>query len=498
MNSISFQVPVGQRQLFLDDVGIASLENLDRTMHQPRKLGAVIRPDPSIGISSHQTRTAPVWDPDEQVFKFLIHGHPDDMTVNACSYFESKDGLHWTKPSLKQVEYNGSMDNNYLLVDTGTHQLAPHHFVRDPEDPDPTRRFKGASLFHRRTDGKTDEPGVGFLVSSDARKWRALDCQRVRSSDEHNMSYDPISNQFILTVKQGGTRGGRAVWLSTSQDFENWTEPKLIFEADERDQELGRQNIKDRLSDSSLHKPLYNDAEAYNVDVYNMGVFRYEGLYIGMPAMYHAVGNVPNYPNTDGFQLVQLACSRDLKKWRRLGEREAFIGPSPLGAGAYDLTQILGPSNAVIRDDELWFYYTGLKYRAHWKYVGEYPNGEHVQLPGFDADIGAICLAVLRRDGFISLDADERGGKFRTEPFVLTSDNLFVNVDASRGECCIEALDADGILMAKSTLLKGDLLQDKVNWKQGGLKSLKGKIVSLRFTLYNAEFYSYWFCGSTE
>jgi len=74
-----------------------------------------------------------------------------------------------------------------------------------------------------------------------------------------------------------------------------------------------------------------------------MGVFRYEGLYMGMPAMYHAVGKIPNYPNTDGFHLVQLTSSRNLKNWQRPGERRAFIGPSPMGAGTYDLTQIIGP-----------------------------------------------------------------------------------------------------------------------------------------------------------
>ncbi len=492
MHSVSFHIPVGQRQLFLDDVGIAVVENLTRTMHQPRKLGAVIRPDCSIGISSHQTRTAPVWDPSEKVFKFLILGRPDDMTANACSYFESVDGLHWTKPSLRQVEYQGSPDNNYILVDTGTYQLAPHLFVRDPDDPDPTRRYKGASFFRRQIDAQRSEPAVGFFVSPDARSWKMLDCPGVRSSDEQNMSFDPISNQFILTVKQRGTRGDRAVWLSTSQDFEHWTEPELIFEADERDQELGRQNIEARFADSSLHKPLYNDPEAYKVDVYNMGVFRYEGLYIGMPAMYHAAGNVPNYPNTDGFHLLQLACSRDLKNWQRLGDRKEFIGPSPLGAGAYDLTQIIGPSNAIVRGDELWFYYTGLKYRAHWEYIGEYPNGRHVPLPGFDADIGAICLAVLRTDGFVSLDADEAGGTMQTERFVLTGDDLYVNIHAPKGECRIQMLDADDALLAESVPVTGDLLRGKVVWGQGELGSLQKQIVSLRFALHSASLYSYW------
>jgi len=91
-------VPVNRRQLFLDDTGIEMIDNLSREMHQPRKLGAVIRPDCSIGITSHQTRTAPIWDPDEQIYKFLVHGRPDDMTLGACSYFETRMGFIGPSP----------------------------------------------------------------------------------------------------------------------------------------------------------------------------------------------------------------------------------------------------------------------------------------------------------------------------------------------------------------------------------------------------------------
>ena len=44
-NDPTFRVPPGERQLFLDDVGISEINNLNRTMHQPAKKGAVIRPD---------------------------------------------------------------------------------------------------------------------------------------------------------------------------------------------------------------------------------------------------------------------------------------------------------------------------------------------------------------------------------------------------------------------------------------------------------------------
>ena len=70
-NRAAFRVPLGERQLFLDDHGIASIEHLERTMHQPTKKGAVIRPDPAKG-GSFQIRSAPLWDPKEELLKLLV------------------------------------------------------------------------------------------------------------------------------------------------------------------------------------------------------------------------------------------------------------------------------------------------------------------------------------------------------------------------------------------------------------------------------------------
>src|SRR5438105_15005708 len=64
-------VPAGQRQLFLDDQGIAKLVNLKRTMHQPVKRGAVLKPDRP-WETVLQTRCAPVWDENKQVFKLWM------------------------------------------------------------------------------------------------------------------------------------------------------------------------------------------------------------------------------------------------------------------------------------------------------------------------------------------------------------------------------------------------------------------------------------------
>ena len=59
-----FRFPAGERQLFLDDFGIARIDDLQRTMHRPAKKGAVIRPNWAIGEAGVYTRSAPVWDPE--------------------------------------------------------------------------------------------------------------------------------------------------------------------------------------------------------------------------------------------------------------------------------------------------------------------------------------------------------------------------------------------------------------------------------------------------
>ena len=281
-----------------------------------------------------------------------------------------------------------------------------------------------------------DHTNGGNLIKTGIRTIKGLGI-RIKS----NFSFDPKEHLFIVTVKHGGPYG-RAVLVSTSKDFKQWTESKLNFGADEVDQELGRKNIDQRLADPALQPMYYEPNPAvYNVDVYNMGVFRYEGLYIGMPALYHATGPVPNYPNTVGFHLIQLVCSRDLQTWLRLGDRRTFIGPSRLDSGAYDLTQILPPSAPVIRGDELSFYYTGLKWRGSFTYVGKFPNGKYVPVRGKDRAGGAVCLAVLRRDGFVSLDADDKPGTIETQHFRVAAGNLHVNANVFDGELRVEVLE---------------------------------------------------------
>jgi len=302
---------------------------------------------------------------------------------------------------------------------------------------------------------------------------------RIPSADESNMSYDALTGTYIATLKVAGPFG-RSHAVATSEDFEHWTQPKLLYHADAEDQKRGKVRILARLADPTRQDPVYNDPRHYEVDIYNVAVFGYEDLYIILPALFHKTGPRPE-GNTDGFHHVQLACSRNLMSWTRLADRQPFIDTSPVGE-AWDTMGMLPPSAPLVRGDELWFYYTASKYRA--------------KPPSPPPSNGAVCLAVLRRDGFMSLDAGEKPGTLLTKPFVLTGTKLLVNADVADGALEVELLDAKGNTVAVSEPVLGDQLRATVRWKSGNLADMKGKRITLRFKLRNGSFYSFWVGGS--
>ena len=226
-----------------------------------------------------------------------------------------------------------------------------------------------------------------------------------------------------------------------------------------------------------------------------MGVFKYESIYIGLPTFYHAVGQ--DGANTDGFQAVQLVSTRDLRSWNRVGNRSWFLGPSRAGSGAYDLLELLGPSNVIVANDTLLMYYTGLKTRA--------PDQAPDYAP-LEMDQGAICLATLRRDGWVSVGPAMPNSTaiVTTKKFIAPmSGKLYINADASRSgvRACLGCIPGAVVVKAlvndkniSSTTLRGDMLSTLVEWSgapQGF--HLGGEMVALEFAVTNAALYSYWF-----
>jgi len=233
--------PARHKQLFLDDGCVERLVNVTRRLHRPKKRGPVLRPDRSRGQVAVQTRSVPQWNPDTGLWEWWYwasyrvppYGPHQSTGVSLTHYATSPDGVHWEMPDLGMHEWRGSKANN-VAYDPGKGHRPVAHVIRDDADPDASRRYKG--LFG--SDGR--RPGV----SPNGFDWTMLDVPPIRSSDESHFTYDESSGQYLAMVKLG-TEWGRSVWLATSRDYVQWTEPELIFHSDAIDKANGVLHIED-------------------------------------------------------------------------------------------------------------------------------------------------------------------------------------------------------------------------------------------------------------
>ena len=106
----------------------------------------------------------------------------------------------------------------------------------------------------------------------------------------------------------------------------------------------------------------------------------------------------------------------------------------------------------------------------------------------------------LRIDGFVSAHAPLVGGELITAPITFTGSSLHLNVSTSAGGSMrVEMLDADDHTITGFSLddcfdIVGDTLDYTVRWSNGtDVSALAGKPVKLRFSLKDADLYSYVF-----
>src|SRR5262249_2084619 len=137
-------------------------------------------------------------------------------------------------------------------------------------------------------------------------------------------------------------------------------------------------------------------------EMYNMSVFPYAGQFLGLVAMFRIERErsksdpvkafSPSEPpsNVDGPIDIQIVTSRDGRAWRRTEQRKPVLALGP--PGSFDAGCILGVSNPIVHDDEIWVYYTAIT-TTH--------GGD---LPAKRISIGR---AAWRVDGFASLHAED-------------------------------------------------------------------------------------------
>ena len=100
---------------------------------------------------------------------------------------------------------------------------------------------------------------------------------------------------------------------------------------------------------------------------------------------------------------------------------------------------------------------------------------------------------VYRKDGFASYKAGYEAKTFQTKPFEMEGERLFINFRTSaRGNVYAAVLDeGDRIIDGyESCELFGDTLEREIRFCQP-LSALRGKTVKLRFTMRDAEIFSF-------
>lgn len=73
-----------------------------------------------------------------------------------------------------------------------------------------------------------------------------------------------------------------------------------------------------------LSPPLIDEAD-YIAETYQMACLPYQGIYVGLVGIFNPAGAIPPpQTNFTGINQTELAMIRDLKRWRRVGDREVY------------------------------------------------------------------------------------------------------------------------------------------------------------------------------
>ena len=434
------------RRLFITDEHVEQMHNLRRVLNQPSKHpgNPVLRPERPWETAFVHNYGTMLFDEKEQLFKFWHLAGPriepgQTVTVDGHRHAKwgcfclstSRDGFHWERPSLGQVSFEGSKDNNILLLH-GWEGLA---IVHEPDDPNAGRRYK--AFFQR--------DGMSVAFSRDGIHWTPYEGNPIlpcHSDTGHYIVRDPQTDLYVAFGRFGF---GRKIARTTSPDFVTWSKPQLVLEPDEHER--------------SGPWPA--------TQFYGMTVDLYEGLYIGGLWVYRQ--------GTDGKIDTQLAVSRDGIHWQRVADRRTFLPLSP--EGSWDDGMIRPAARFITRGERV-FIFHGMVNAPH-------------RGPKFADPVrkfpGALGLSIMRRDGFVSLDTGDEAGFVDTKPVSLDGRALHLNIDVRDGG---EAkVMADGV---ESHPVRGDHTDIRVAWPQGGWTSLASRKLNLRIEMRRAKLYSFW------
>lgn len=472
----------GVRQLFLDDALLERLQGVRRVLHSPTKYAQ----NP---ILSHkqspwqrfrcQLYGTALYDPSDQRVKLWylavprfpfeapvrVNGRLRAPNFQFVAYAESADGIAFEMPNLGLVDFEGSTANNLCrIAEECVEGIA---VVLDDRTTDTQARFKALYWEHyvpptQDSSRPARANGMGVSFSSDGKTWTDSPANPILAFDSdtgQQAVYDAQRKEFIAYGRFG--MQGRCLARSQSTDFNTWSQPERVFETDAND--------------------------GNNAQIYGMGVSIYEGLYVGLPWIFHE--------GTSHRIDVQLTVSRDGRSWNRVANREVFLANGP--PGSWDAGIIFTASQPiVVMGDELLIYYSACEHDH------DFTNRPKAQSPEYglywDSLRTSIGVAKLRRDGFVSLEPNQAHGRVVTKSFSMpATSRMYVNVDAAGGALQVrlhrsdpETVDTRSV---ESAPISTDRTQQAVEWLNSNDLPPAGATVFLEFLLTDCALYAYWF-----
>jgi hypothetical protein len=359
-------------------------------------------------------------------------------------YAQSKDGIHWNKPDLGLVEFEGSKKNSIILDGFGTHNFTPF------KDTNPACSARARYKAVARGEGDDNKKLFAF-VSPDGIHWKLMQEDPIITKgvfDSQNLAFwDSVRKEYRCYFRDFRD-GVREIKTSTSKDFARWSEPKWLEYGDAPKEHLYTNQIQ----------PYY----------------RAPHIFIGFPTRY-----IPQRGSlTEGLFMS----SRDGLRFHRW--EEAVLRPGRNRDKWYN------------RSNYIWLgmVETGSSIPGAGKELSIYSN------EGYYEGRGARTRRYTYRiDGLVSAHASYRGGEVITKPLVFEGSRLVLNFSTSAaGSLRVEIQSAEGEAiegygLADCQEIYGDEIERAVEWCDSKVGGLAGRPIRLRFVLRDADLFAFGF-----
>jgi len=477
---------IGSRlELFVDDYLIDRLVgNAKLRLHHPVPQEIVLVHDaPWEGSGSGYHSVFKDGDKYRMYYKAWQHSASKTETHGiSCSYAESNDGIHWTKPELGLYEFQGSKANNIVFINgnmKGADADGGHPAVFKDENPNvpadalykaflPANKTRGLIAF-KSPDGINWTPVKTTPVITDG----AFDSQNLAFWDNEIGEYRAYWRYFDTGTKENPYQGVRGIRTAKSKDFINWYDQADLKYVNSPAEHLYTNQIK----------PYY----------------RAPHILIGFPM---------RYTDRGWSESMRALPEPEHREWRSSQSQR-------YGTAITDALLMASRDGVLFKRWNEAFMRPGIERTGTWNYghhclawtivetksalEGGAPNElSFYSVESYWTDLSSeLRRYTLRLDGFVSVYAPMKGGEIITKPFTFTGKNLFLNFSSSAaGDIRIEIQDAKGRPLPGFSLedcppIFGDAIERQIPWKNGvDLSKLEGKTIRLRFVLKDADLYS--------